>query len=97
MSLTEVGDMQVGCDRETKTALVTRVVRAQDVLLIATIACGLALPAAGSAEERLIDTERSTVTVRVFKSGLFRAFADNHIIQAPLAEGSLDDPPTFRS
>ena len=67
--------------------------RAQHVLLIATIVWGLALPAASSAEERLIDTERSTVTVRVFKAGLFRTFADNHVIQAPLAEGSLDDPP----
>ena len=61
------------------------------VLLIATLFCGLAAAAPGSAEDRLIDTEQSTVTVRVFKSGLFRAFADDHIIQAPLAEGSIDD------
>ena len=67
--------------------------RAQNLLLFATLVCGLALPAAGSAEERLIDTERSRITVRVFKSGLFRAFADDHIIEAPLAEGSVDDPP----
>lgn len=65
--------------------------RVQNVLFIATIVCGLAIAAPGSAEERLIDTQRSTVTVRVFKSGLFRAFADDHVIQAPLAEGSLDD------
>jgi YceI-like protein len=48
-----------------------------------------ALP--GVAQPRAIDLKRSTVTVRVFKSGLFRAFADNHVIEAPLAEGSLDD------
>jgi hypothetical protein len=48
----------------------------------------------GSAEDRAIDTQRSTVTVRVFKSGLFRAFADDHIVQAPLVEGSLDDSAT---
>jgi polyisoprenoid-binding protein YceI len=30
------------------------------------------------------------VTVHVFKSGVFRAFADDHVIDAPLAEGSLD-------
>lgn len=68
--------------------------RAQNVLLIVTIVGGLALPALGFAEDRLIDTQRSTVTVRVFKAGLFRAFADDHIIQAPLAEGSLDDSAT---
>ena len=65
--------------------------RAQNMLLLTTIVCGLALAAPGSAEDRLIDTERSTVTVHVFKSGLFRTFADEHIIQAPLEEGSLDD------
>lgn len=71
---------------------VTRVMRAQNVILIATIICGLAFAEPGSAEERLIDTERSTLTIRVFKSGLFRAFADDHVIQAPLAEGSLGEP-----
>ena len=60
------------------------------MLLVATIVCGPALAAPGSAEDRVIDTERSTLTVRVFKSGLFRAFADDHVIQAPLADGSLD-------
>ena len=47
-----------------------------------------------SAEQRALDTQQSTITVHVFKSGLFRAFADNHVIQAPLAEGSLDDAGT---
>jgi len=60
-------------------------------LHIAIMICGLASVAPASAEERPIDTEQSTITVRVFKSGLFRAFADDHVIQAPLAEGSLDD------
>jgi hypothetical protein len=68
--------------------------RAQNVLVIATVVCGLASAAPGSAEDRAIDTQRSTVTVRVFKSGLFRAFADDHIIQAPLMDGSLDDSAT---
>ena len=47
-----------------------------------------------SAEQRTIDAEQSTITVRVFKSGLFRAFADNHVIRAPLLEGSVDDSAT---
>jgi hypothetical protein len=63
-------------------------------VVIATIVCGLASAAPGSAEDRAIDTQRSTVTVRVFKSGLFRAFADDHIVQAPLVEGSIDDSAT---
>lgn len=73
---------------------VPKVPRAQHVLVIATIVCGLASAAPGSAEDRVIDTQRSTVTVRVFKAGLFRAFADDHIIQAPLEEGSLDGSAT---
>jgi hypothetical protein len=36
-----------------------------------------------------IDPKRSPVQVHVFKSGLFRAFADDHVIEAPLPEGSL--------
>jgi hypothetical protein len=68
-----------------------RALRTQNVLVIAAVACGLASAAPVSAEDRVIDTQRSTVTVRVFKSGLFRAFADDHIIQAPLMDGSLDD------
>jgi polyisoprenoid-binding protein YceI len=39
------------------------------------------------AENRPIDTERSTLTVLVSKSGLFSAFADNHVISAPLLVG----------
>jgi hypothetical protein len=73
---------------------VPKVPRAQTVLLIATLLCVLASAVPGSAEDGVIDTQRSTVTVRVFKAGLFRAFADDHIIQAPLAEGSINDSAT---
>src|SRR3990172_6764743 len=48
-----------------------------------------AMAAAGSAEQRPIDTERSTLTVLVHKAGLFSAFADNHVIRAPIAGGSI--------
>lgn len=71
-----------------------KVPRAQTVLVMATLVCVMASAAPGSAEDRAVDTQRSTVTVRVFKAGLFRAFADDHIIQAPLAEGSIDDSAT---
>jgi hypothetical protein len=63
------------------------------ILLTATLVLSaIALPS--DAQPRAIDPKRSTVTVRVFKSGLFRAFADDHVIEAPLAEGLLDDSAT---
>lgn len=58
------------------------------------VACGLSIAAPAFAQMRGIDVERSMLTVRVFKAGLFRAFADNHTIQAPISEGSLDDSAT---
>ena len=46
------------------------------------------------AQPRAIDAKQSTVTVRVFKSGVFRAFGDDHTIDAPLAGGTIDDSAT---
>ncbi|MGH9600761.1 MAG: YceI family protein [Terriglobales bacterium] len=40
-------------------------------------------------QSRAIDAGRSTLTVRVFKAGLFSFAAHNHEIQAPIASGSL--------
>jgi polyisoprenoid-binding protein YceI len=42
-----------------------------------------------------IDAEHSTVTVLVGKSGLFSAFADNHVISASIASGSISEQPPF--
>ena len=42
------------------------------------------------AQGKAIDVNKSTLTVRVFKSGAFSAFAHNHEIQAPIAEGKID-------
>ena len=55
----------------------------------------LAAAAAPGTETRPIDIERSTLTVFVYKSGLFSAFADDHVIRAPIAGGfvSPDAPP----
>lgn len=47
-------------------------------------------PAASRAQSVPIDRTRSTVTVRVYKSGLFSGLAHDHVIQAPIASGSLD-------
>ena len=43
------------------------------------------------AETRPIDSARSKLTVYVYKSGLFSGFADDHIIDAPIANGMLSD------
>src|SRR5215469_18495262 len=37
-----------------------------------------------------IDAEQSKLTVHVEKTGLFSAFAHNHVIEAPIASGQLD-------
>src|SRR5262249_55893313 len=41
------------------------------------------------ADAAAIDVAQSQLTIAVFKSGLFSAFADNHVIRAPIAQGSL--------
>jgi polyisoprenoid-binding protein YceI len=41
--------------------------------------------------KREIDTEKSVMTVRVYKTGLFSGFAHNHEIHAPVANGSFDE------
>jgi polyisoprenoid-binding protein YceI len=59
-------------------------------LALATVAATTAL----RAESRPIDADRSTLTVFVYKSGLFSAFADDHTVRAPIASGSISaDPP----
>jgi hypothetical protein len=72
----------------------TGVIDVTRVTLVIAILALMTIARPSGAQPRAIDPKRSTVTVRVFKSGLFRAFADDHVIEAPLAEGSLDDSAT---
>jgi len=44
-----------------------------------------------SAQTRAIDPAKSTMTVRVYKSGVFSAFGHDHEIAAPIARGSVDE------
>ena len=53
----------------------------------------LGSPAGIDAAPQKIDPTRSTVTISVFKSGLFSALADNHTIRAPLTSGSISAVP----
>ncbi len=57
------------------------------LLILLFLAVSAASPA--RAQSRAIDTERSTLTVRVFKAGLFSFAAHNHEIRAPIESGSL--------
>src|SRR5688500_809656 len=43
------------------------------------------------AQSRAVDAERSTLTVYAYKSGLFSAFADDHIVRAPITKGSISE------
>jgi polyisoprenoid-binding protein YceI len=42
-----------------------------------------------AAQERVIDTQRSTITIHVGKSGLFSAAAHDHTINAPISSGTI--------
>jgi len=67
-------------------------------VLAACLVVGIAhlgSPAAIDAAPQPIDAKRSTVTISVFKSGLFSALADNHTIRAPVASGSISAEPPF--
>jgi YceI-like domain len=55
------------------------------VVAAGTVGSRSRLAAGGAA----IDLDRSHLTINVYKSGVFSAFADNHTIRAPLQEGSL--------
>src|SRR5207247_9876930 len=55
----------------------------------ALVLMSVAATATLGAERRPIDVEHSTLTVFAYKSGLFSAFADDHVIRAPIASGSI--------
>jgi polyisoprenoid-binding protein YceI len=45
--------------------------------------------AAAPSDARQVDTAHSTMTVHVYKTGFFSAFAHNHEIQAPIQSGEV--------
>ena len=57
---------------------------------ISRVAAFVLMPGTAMAQTQPVDKAHSVITVRAFKSGLFSAFADNHEIQAPVANGFLD-------
>ncbi len=62
-----------------------RVLRACLALLLAVL-----VSIASTAGNAQANAPRSTITIHVHKSGLFSAFAHDHVIKAPIASGGLD-------
>jgi hypothetical protein len=60
-------------------------------IAVAIMVCAIAAPAVLRSQNRPIDLERSTLTVFVYKSGLFSVLADDHVIRAPLAGGMISE------
>src|SRR5689334_91338 len=54
------------------------------IAVVLTSACIL------SAQSRPVDVQKSGMTVRVYKAGLFSAFGHDHEIAAPIASGAVD-------
>ena len=52
--------------------------------------CGCLCSIGVRAQNRAMDSGHSVLKIRVFKSGVFSAFAHNHEIEAPIAEGSVN-------
>jgi polyisoprenoid-binding protein YceI len=59
------------------------------MLGILTLAVSLG-PTSLYAQTKAIDINKSSLKIRAFKSGAFSAFAHDHEIQAPIAEGKID-------
>jgi polyisoprenoid-binding protein YceI len=60
-------------------------------LALGMLAIGMWLGAISAyGQSKAIDINRSSMKIRVFKSGAFSAFAHDHEIEAPIAEGKID-------
>ncbi len=69
--------------------MITRTVRLS--ALAAALLFPLALWASDAAATKTIDIDKSVMTVRVFKAGLFSAFGHEHEISAPIQQGSFTE------
>ena len=58
--------------------------------MLALLCLAVLLPADANSQ-KAIDTERSVLTVRVYKAGLLSAFGHEHEIRAPIREGAFDE------
>jgi polyisoprenoid-binding protein YceI len=61
------------------------------VAALVILTSALMLPRAAQGERHEIDSKKSLITIRVYKSGLFSLFAHNHQITTPILRGSIED------
>ena len=61
------------------------------LLIVLAVLIRLVPLEAASSEAREVDSPHSTMTVHVYKSGLFSAFGHNHEIQAPIESGQVKE------
>jgi polyisoprenoid-binding protein YceI len=66
-----------------------RMSKRQLLLAVAILTASVASPVLSAHQQ--VDTEQSTITVRVFKAGFFRGFGDNHEIRGVVKGGSIND------
>ena len=59
------------------------------LMLVFSALAGHFQPAHAATQD--IDVEHSTLTIRVYKTGLFSAFAHDHEINAPIRQGGFDE------
>ncbi len=63
--------------------------RGLSLTLCAAVLAALPLAAQDKAQDMAIDTQRSTITIHVGKSGLLSAAAHEHTINAPISSGTI--------
>ena len=63
---------------------------AQSALIVLALVAVTSAARATSTHAIAIDPQHSTMTVFVYKQGLFAMFADNHVVNAPIVSGSYD-------
>ena len=51
----------------------------------------LSSPAAAPAQPRPIDVKQSQITIHVGRAGFLSAFGHDHLVRAPIAEGTIDE------
>jgi len=56
-------------------------------LFLSALLCG----GMAFAQEKMIDVQRSTITIHVLKAGLLSALGHEHWVSAPIASGTYDD------
>jgi polyisoprenoid-binding protein YceI len=58
---------------------------------LVVVLAALTASISSSAQQRAIDAQKSSLTVHVYRTGLFSFAGDNHEVRAPLAAGTVSD------